>query len=110
MSLLRGRRGDFEGQGGGRCDSGVLSRVTCLFHQQTSRNSPMKITPRLDYEAIVRGRAEVVHLAIQFKAAKREDEERGKPIAFCVVIDNSGSMQGMPLEYAKRAGQLVVKH
>ncbi len=69
----------------------------------------MEIDCRLDYETVLSGKAEVVHLAVVFKAAK-QDSGRETPFAFGLVIDNSGSMQGPPLEHAKAAAAMVLKN
>jgi Ca-activated chloride channel homolog len=69
----------------------------------------MKTDCHLDYETVLCGRAEVVHLALVFKAEKQASA-RQTPFAFGLVIDNSGSMAGRPLEYAKSAATMVLKH
>lgn len=69
----------------------------------------MKTEYHLDYETVLCGRAEVVHLALVFKAEKQASA-RQTPFAFGLVIDNSGSMAGKPLEYAKSAATMVLKH
>jgi Ca-activated chloride channel family protein len=69
----------------------------------------MKTDCQLDYETVLCGRAEVVHLALVFKAEKQASA-RQTPFAFGLVIDNSGSMAGRPLEYAKSAATMVLKH
>jgi len=69
----------------------------------------MKTDCHLDYETVLCGRAEVVHLALAFKAEKQASA-RQTPFAFGLVIDNSGSMAGNPLEYAKSAATMVLKH
>jgi Ca-activated chloride channel family protein len=69
----------------------------------------MKIDCRLDYETVLSGKAEVVHLAIVFQA-EPQASGRETPFAFGLVIDNSGSMQGAPLEHAKAAAVMVLKN
>lgn len=69
----------------------------------------MEIDCQLDYETVLRGKAEVVHLAIVFKAEK-QPAGRETPFAFALVIDNSGSMKGPPLEHAKAAAAMVLKN
>lgn len=69
----------------------------------------MKIDCQLDYNRILEGHSETVHLAIIFKADKQPGE-RGKPFAFEIVLDNSGSMTGAPLEHARDAAKMVVRH
>lgn len=69
----------------------------------------MHIDPQLDYATILHGRSETVHLAIAFRAAAQASE-RSAPFAFGLVLDNSGSMSGTPIEHAKAAAQMVVTH
>jgi cobalamin biosynthesis protein CobT len=69
----------------------------------------MKTEFRLDYETVLCGCAEVVHLALVFKADKQLSA-RQTPFAFALVLDNSGSMAGKRLEYAKSAATMVLKH
>jgi hypothetical protein len=51
----------------------------------------------------------VIHLALVFKAEKQASA-RQTPFAFGLDIDNSGSMAGRHLEYAKSAATMVLKH
>ena len=51
----------------------------------------MKTDYQLDFEAMLRGRTEAVHLALVFKADK-QPSGRQQPFAFGLVLDNSGSM------------------
>jgi uncharacterized protein with von Willebrand factor type A (vWA) domain len=60
----------------------------------------MNIETLLDYEAIIANRPAPVHLALRFTAPELL-AERSRPIAFCVVLDRSGSMSGAPLAAAK---------
>jgi ADP-ribosylglycohydrolase/uncharacterized protein YegL len=69
----------------------------------------MNISYHLDYETVVRGRSELVHLAILFRAAKQASH-RSSPFAFGLVLDTSSSMDGRPLEQAKAAAQMVITH
>ncbi len=69
----------------------------------------MKTQFHLDYETVLSGRAETVHLALVFNAEKQASA-RQTPFAFGLVIDNSGSMEGRPLDYAKAAATMVLKH
>ncbi|MEO6752368.1 MAG: VWA domain-containing protein, partial [Chthoniobacteraceae bacterium] len=63
----------------------------------------------LDYETVLCGKAEVVHLALVFNAEK-QPSARQTPFAFGLVLDNSGSMAGQPLDHAKSAATMVLKH
>lgn len=69
----------------------------------------MKIESLLDYATIIANRACPVHMALRFTAPEVATD-RTKPIAFCLVIDRSGSMSGGPLEAAKEAARLVVRN
>lgn len=69
----------------------------------------MHIDPQLDYATILHGRSETVHLAIVFRAVAQASE-RSAPFAFGLVLDNSSSMGGTPIEHAKAAAQMVVTH
>ena len=69
----------------------------------------MKTECHLDYETVLCGRTEMVHLALVFKAEKQASA-RQTPFAFGLVLDNSGSMAGKPLEYAKSAATMVLKN
>jgi Ca-activated chloride channel homolog len=69
----------------------------------------MKTDCHLDYETVLSGRAEMVHFALVFKAEKQAST-RQTPFAFGLVIDNSGSMAGRPLEFAKSAAAMVLKN
>lgn len=69
----------------------------------------MRTECHLDYETILCGQAETVHLAMVFQAEKQPSARKG-PIAFSLVIDNSGSMAGLPLQHAKAAAGMVLKH
>lgn len=69
----------------------------------------MKTDCHLDYETVLHSRAEVVHLALAFTAAK-QPSARQTPLAFGLVLDNSGSMAGGPLEHAKAAATMVLRH
>src|ERR1700719_470520 len=69
----------------------------------------MNISYHLDYETIVHGRSELVHLAILFRAAKQAPR-RSSSFAFGLVLDTSSSMDGQPLERAKAAAQMVITH
>jgi hypothetical protein len=53
----------------------------------------MQITHHLDYENIVYGRSEVVHLVILFQAAKLA-ADRSSAFTYALVLDTSASTQG----------------
>lgn len=67
----------------------------------------MKTTVQLDYPAILANSAQPVHLAFEF-TAPTTTPKRSAPIAFCLVLDRSGSMEGRPLAAAKEAAKAVV--
>ena len=69
------------------------------------------MTPKLllDYEAILANSPAPVHLVLQF-TAPTISEKKSDPVAFAIVLDKSGSMEGAPIVNAKRAAQMVVRH
>lgn len=69
----------------------------------------MKTSVQLDYQAILANNAQPVHLAFQF-TAPAVSGHRERPIAFSLVLDRSGSMDGAPLEAARRAAKTVVQN
>jgi len=69
----------------------------------------MKIDAQLDYQKILAGKDQPVNLVVKFTAARREDP-RKTDMAFCVVLDRSASMDGVPIEKAKEAAQMVVRN
>jgi Ca-activated chloride channel family protein len=69
----------------------------------------MKISTHLDYEVILANRARPVFFAVQFEAPVI-GQARPKPVAFCLVLDRSGSMNGEPLTKAKQAALLAVRN
>src|SRR5258708_39426389 len=69
----------------------------------------MKIDCQLDYQTILRNKAQPVHVVVKL-TAERIEHERQNPLAFCVVLDRSGSMAGPPLKHARKACELVVKN
>lgn len=69
----------------------------------------MIIETLLDHPAILANQGTPVHLALRFTAPTLESK-RSQPIAFCVVLDRSGSMQGEPLDQAKEAARRVVQN
>src|SRR5476649_2148023 len=69
----------------------------------------MKINCQLDYETILIDQAQPVHAVLKLTADKRTSD-RKTALAFCAVLDRSGSMQGNPFEYAKKACETVARH
>ena len=69
----------------------------------------MNTNVQLDYQAILANTAQPVHLAFQFTAPATAGR-RERPIAFSLVLDRSGSMQGAPLAAAIRAAKTVVQN
>lgn len=69
----------------------------------------MQIETHLEYDAILANPTDPVHLGLRFTAPNLE-EKRSRPIAFSLVLDRSGSMQGPPLEHAKEAARMVVRN
>jgi Mg-chelatase subunit ChlD len=69
----------------------------------------MKIDCQLDYATIQANQARPVHLALRFTAPTL-DQPRKEACAFTLVIDRSGSMNGTPLEYAKKASLTALKN
>jgi Ca-activated chloride channel homolog len=69
----------------------------------------MNISTHLDYEVILANRACPVCLAVHFEAPVI-GQARPKPVAFCLVLDRSGSMAGEPLAKAKQAALLAVRN
>lgn len=69
----------------------------------------MKIEALLDTPAILANQAAPVHMLVRFNAPETENA-RENPIAFAAVIDRSGSMEGTPLEAAKRAAGVVARN
>lgn len=69
----------------------------------------MKTSVQLDYAAILANSAQPVHLAFEF-IAPSTTAKRSAPIAFSLVLDRSGSMEGPPLAAAKEAAKAVVRN
>lgn len=69
----------------------------------------MKIETYLDHQTILANQARPVFFAVRI-TADCLTQPRPNPAAFCVVLDRSGSMAGPPLEHAKQAAALAVKH
>lgn len=75
----------------------------------SNTNQAMNIKTLLDCETILANHACPVHLALRFTAPEVASK-RSTPIAFCLVLDRSSSMQGEPLRAAKEAARLVVRN
>jgi len=69
----------------------------------------MRIKPNLDYKTILANKHQPISFALQLNADTIDSPEE-RSLAFCVVLDRSGSMNGKPLEQAKKATSLVVKN
>jgi Ca-activated chloride channel family protein len=69
----------------------------------------MKIDCQLDYQTILRNQGRPVHLSLTLKA-NPTSAQRPRPMAFCAVIDRSGSMGGPPLDQAKKACRVMVRN
>ena len=70
----------------------------------------MKIECQLDYQTILRNQAQPVHVVVKLTAERIEQQQQRQPLAFCVVLDRSGSMAGQPLEHARKACEVIVKN
>ena len=69
----------------------------------------MKITTHLNHQTILANQARPVFFAVRISADTLA-APRPRPAAFCLVLDRSGSMAGPPLDHAKQAAALAVKH
>ena len=69
----------------------------------------MKIETHLDHQPVLANQARPVFFAVRINADALA-APRPRPAAFCLVLDRSGSMTGPPLEHAKQAAALAVKH
>lgn len=69
----------------------------------------MKIQAQLDHSTILANQGRPVHLALELTAPVAEAGER-RPMAFCAVLDRSGSMAGRPLAQAKAACEGIIKN
>jgi Ca-activated chloride channel family protein len=61
------------------------------------------------YRTILINQAQPVHAVLKLTAEKRASN-RKSALAFCAVLDRSGSMNGNPLAYAKKACETVARH
>jgi len=69
----------------------------------------MKIQARLDHATILANQGRPVHLALELLAPQAEASSR-HPMAFCAVLDRSGSMRGEPLSKAKAACESIIRN
>ncbi|MFW6353199.1 MAG: vWA domain-containing protein [Verrucomicrobiota bacterium] len=69
----------------------------------------MQIEAHLEYDAVLAQPTQPVHLALRLEAPELSSR-RARPVAFSLVLDRSGSMIGDPLEHAKEAARMVVRH
>ncbi len=69
----------------------------------------MNIECLLDYSTVLANQGRPVHLSVRLQAGTAEVEQR-RPMAFCVVLDRSGSMGGKPLDRAKTACETVIRN
>ena len=69
----------------------------------------MKIKAQLDYSTILRNEGRPVHLSVNLRAGSAGEEQR-RPMAFCAILDRSGSMAGLPLRNAKLACETVIRN
>lgn len=69
----------------------------------------MKIEAQLDHSTILANQRCPVHLALELTAPFAEGGER-RPMAFCAILDRSGSMAGRPLAHAKAACEGIIRN
>ena len=69
----------------------------------------MNIQARLDHDTILANQGRPVHLALELLAPISETSTR-RPMAFCAVVDRSGSMTGEPLSKAKAACESIIRN
>ena len=69
----------------------------------------MKIQAHLDHSTILANQGCPVHLALELTAPFAEAGER-RPMAFCAILDRSGSMAGRPLAHAKAACEGIIRN
>lgn len=69
----------------------------------------MKIKAQLDHPTILANQGCPVHLALELQAPFAEAGER-RPMAFCAILDRSGSMAGRPLAQAKAACEGIIRN
>lgn len=69
----------------------------------------MKINCQLVVDHSLFQQPETHHLVIRVDVPESAIKPK-RPVAFCIVLDKSGSMSGTPLYHAKRACDLVFRH
>ncbi len=69
----------------------------------------MKTELLLDYQTILANQACPIHFALRFTADPVQLKDR-QPLAFCVVLDRSGSMAGNPLQQALQATRTAIRN
>lgn len=69
----------------------------------------MKTELLLDYQTILANQACPIHFALRFTADPVQQQDR-QPLAFCVVLDRSGSMAGNPLHQALVATRTAIRN
>lgn len=74
-----------------------------------SATRTVKADLQLDYATILANQGKPVHLAVSFTAEAVPLAAR-RPGAFCLVVDRSGSMGGLPLKHAVAAALLAVRN
>jgi len=63
----------------------------------------------LDHQTILANQARPVHFALRFTAEAISETNR-QPLAFCIVLDHSGSMGGPPLQQALQATKTAIRN
>ena len=70
----------------------------------------MFLSTKFDYSKVQFDKSNDVHLLINAKAPKIDLKDSRKPIFIIAAIDESGSMQGQKIEYAKKSLMKMVDH
>ena len=85
-------------------------QTKCSLRKLSKKDKIMSIfETKIDYKKVLANQGNLVHLAIKASAPKLESEQR-KPVAFCVCLDRSGSMEGIKFQQALLACVGVVKN
>lgn len=64
----------------------------------------------LDYDILTVQRTHKLYLLARFAAGPAPDSHTRRPLNLSVVIDRSGSMSGLKLDYTRQAAQFLVKN